>query len=255
MSKIILIAKNTFLQYFRGRLSWAIGLAIFFNLIISFVISSFTFGVPERVALDIGMGLAHFVTIILAFVLGIVVLAQEIESRTVYMTLVSSTTRSQFLLGKILGIICWLSCSSSLITFSAVCFYIYLGGPFSSIFIWASLFSLIEAIIIMLWALLFSLLANRILASLFTILLYLAGQTMLDPGVVLMAENNSLFKAILNVLPFVIPDFSRFNLRDYLIYQHIPPSNFVFCNSIYGALFILLLTLFSWQIFRRKDLN
>ena len=70
----------------------------------TYVATEFTYGVPERVALDFGLGMLSLSSLSISLFLGVSLLSKEIESRTVYMVISRPVPRFAFIIGKILGL-------------------------------------------------------------------------------------------------------------------------------------------------------
>lgn len=103
-----LIGKASFLEAVRMRLFYALLALSLFSLASSFLLQEFNFGSDElKFIMDFGFGGMTFFGSILAIVVASQLFYGEIEHRTAFTVLAKPIFRSEFLLGKFLGV--WLS--------------------------------------------------------------------------------------------------------------------------------------------------
>ena len=62
----------------------------------TYVATEFTYGVPEKIALDFGMGMMSLSSVAIAIFFGSVILAKDIETRTIYMVISRPLSRYSF---------------------------------------------------------------------------------------------------------------------------------------------------------------
>jgi ABC-type transport system involved in multi-copper enzyme maturation permease subunit len=137
---LFVISNYTFIEIFKSRIIINIFLLGLFLTLFTYVASEFTFGVPQRVALDFGFGTLSLTSIGVSLFLGVGLLSKEIENRTVYMVLSRPVSRTSFLAGRILGML-WIQ-ALILIILSGFSLFIYFfyGGQFDSLILWNYLF-------------------------------------------------------------------------------------------------------------------
>ena len=98
LEKIYHIAKYTFVEIYKGKILYNVLLIGIGLILLTYVASEFTYGVPSRVALDFGLGTLYLSSVGIALFLGATLISKELENRTVYMILSRPLKRSSFLL-------------------------------------------------------------------------------------------------------------------------------------------------------------
>jgi ABC-type transport system involved in multi-copper enzyme maturation permease subunit len=253
--KLNSIAYYTFREIFKSRIILNV---VFLGIAlggISYIASEFTFGVPGRIALDFGLGTLHITSNIVALFLGVGLVSQEIESRTVYMILSRPVSRSTFILGRIAGML-WIQFLNFIILGGlSLSIYFFYGGSFSGIIFWAFLFTFIESLLVLLLAILFSLLVNKIIAVSNTIILLLCGHILNETKLISFLQSYPLFKFILNFFSFIFPNFYKLNLRDFVLYDQVIPNQYILMTFAYSITYSLFLVGLTCYIFSKKNLD
>jgi ABC-type transport system involved in multi-copper enzyme maturation permease subunit len=103
--KVYAIAMNTFREAVRDRVLYGIVLASIGVLLFSLVLGQLALNEEQRVVYDIGMASISLFSVVLAVFLGSSLLYKEIERKTLYVILPKPIKRSEFLLGKFVGIV------------------------------------------------------------------------------------------------------------------------------------------------------
>ncbi len=254
MKKVFTVAKYTFLEVLRSKLMIVTPLLGAFIILISFVASSFAYGAPSRVAVDVGLGLLSLSNLFFAIFIGANLVSKELESKTIYMIVSKPVSRDAFIFGKILGFVLVLFINSAFLTAVTTGIGFFYNAYFDHLFLMVGVFSFFESLIVLLAAVFFSLITNVSLTVVFTILFFIFGQLIGETKKLLFAKINEEISIILKISEFIIPDLSRFNLKDMALYTKVIPMNYFWNGTIsfflYTAFFLLLITF----IFKRKDL-
>lgn len=255
MERAGIIAYYTFKEILKSRIILnvsALGLAL---MVASYVASEFTYGVPQRVALDFGVGLFSLTAAALAIFMGAPLMAREIESRTIYMALSRSVGRFEFLVGKLLGMCAVLALNLLILGVMTYTVFFLLGGKFSSLMLWVIFFSFLEAFLILNIVVFFSLLTNMVLSIFYTVILFIAGHAIAGTLELTFVQNNPLLHTVIQIYSFIFPNLSLLNIKDHLIHQASLPSIYLFQASSYGIGYSLFLIFLSAWIFSRRELN
>ena len=179
-SKIRTIAFYTFKELLKSKILlnvFFVGLGL---MVVTFVATEFTYGVPERVALDFGLGMLSISSLAISLFLGVGLISKEIESRTVYMVISRPVPRYAFILGKILGLMGIQAINVLILTAMTVISTYSLGGEISSLFGWAVVFMFLESLLLLLIVVLVSLLTNTVLAVLLSLVVLVLGHAIKD---------------------------------------------------------------------------
>ena len=102
MIKSLIVAKYTFKELLKSKIVVASLWLGFSVLILTYVTSEYSYGNPAKVAIDFGLGASSLVCLAISIFMGVSLISDEIESRTIYLSLSRPISRSNFLIGKIL---------------------------------------------------------------------------------------------------------------------------------------------------------
>ena len=255
LSKIWTIAHYTFKELFKSKILlnvFFIGIGL---MTVTYVATEFTYGVPERIALDFGLGMLSISSITISLFLGVSLLSKEIESRTVYMIISRPVPRYAFILGKILGLLGIQFLNVLMLSGMTIASCLFLGGEITGLLLWSVLFIFLESIMLLLVVVFTSLLTNNILAVLFSVILLLMGHAIKETQNISFVSHSELLNTILEIYHFILPAFHKLNLKDFIIYNKELPLSFLVPNLIYGLTYSFALLLFIIFMFNRKNLD
>ncbi|MBY0516190.1 MAG: ABC transporter permease subunit [Bacteriovoracaceae bacterium] len=253
--KIIIIARYTLKELLKSKLLWnVVGLGALIA-ILSWVSSEFTFGVPSRVALDIGLASLSLSGYGIAIFIGAGLISKEIESRTIYMVLSRPVNRGEFLLGKILGLSVFLAINFLLLSSFSLITVMLLGTPISSLILWSIVFNYLECLMLMVLVVSISLEVNTVLTILFSLLLLVTGHVIGETRKALYVTSKPALAAILDFYHLVLPGFYKFNLKDLVLYEQTVSLNWLLSTFSYGLLYSAFLISLSVWMMNKKELH
>jgi len=206
---------------------------------------------------EISLRIMNVATALTVILLAARQLPREFQNRTLYPMLAKPVRRSNFLLGKFLGVM-----------FAAVFCY----GLFMVVFLVGSLTIkmpinnelFLQFVYLQLWtfavlgalAFLLSLLVNIDAAITISVLLYLCSQVLMSLMSYLYDYLTALQQGLLLGLHFVVPQLSLFDLSAKVVHEIWPPiaSWAVWALTAYGAVYTVLYLSASYLVFRRRAL-
>ena len=253
--KIRIIAFYTFKEILKSKILINVFFVGLLLMLMTYVATEFTYGVPERVALDFGLGMLSLSSIAISLFLGVNLLSKEIDSRTVYMVIARPVPRFAFILGKIIGLVGIQLVNVFLLSIMTLGMTYILGGNISSLIFWAIGFTFLESLLLLLVVILMSLLANNILASLISVVVLLLGHAVKETQNVGFVQNNTLFKSVLEVYHFFLPAFYKLNLKDFILYKTAMPLNYLISSLAYGVTYSAFLLLMIIYLFNKKNID
>jgi ABC-type transport system involved in multi-copper enzyme maturation permease subunit len=254
--RVSAVAGNTVREAVRNRVLYT--LLAFAVLLIgsSIVLANLSYVEQGRIVQDIGFGAARLFGVALAIAVGIQLIYREVERRTIYTILAKPISRSEFLLGKYLGLLAtiWLLVAIMGVAFTAVSLIddTQVGAGHAA----ALLLLAVELAVVVAVATLFSAFTTPTLAALFTTGVWLAGNLTRDLERLAQATRVESVMGIARVLHQVLPDVTMFNLS--LKASHglpIAAREEVWLPLGYGAAWCAMLLLFACLIFQRRDLR
>ena len=102
---IAIIAGGVFRDSIRDRIGYGL---VFFSILLmasSFLLAQLTAGQDVKIIKDLGLASASMIGLFIAIFFGIGLVTKEVERRSIYSLLSKPVTRSQFVIGKYLGLV------------------------------------------------------------------------------------------------------------------------------------------------------
>ncbi len=249
------IAKYTAKEILKSKIlisTLIIGLALF---VLTFVAYSFSYGDPARIAIDFGLGMLSLSSVGIATFIGVSLLFDEIEQRTIYQIISRPVGRNTFLLGKTFGLISVLVINILILSFVSVALYLFLDGEMNNLIVWSIIFTVVEAIMVLVIVSFFSLLTSKVLSVLLTISLYIVGHAIGGVKLLTFVKDRPFLEYIIDGYQFLLPGFYKLNIKDFVLYKKSLPTEYLFSSLSYGILYSLGVVCLSIFIFNKKDLN
>lgn len=255
VNQLYQISINTFKQLTQGKvlantLFLSIGLMVF-----SFVTTKFTFGVPHKVAIDVGLGLLTLSSVIIALSLGVGLISNEIEARTLYVILSRAVKRETFYVGKILGLSLVLLVNVIILGIFTLITFVILGGEIDSLILWSMFYIFLEAELLLVVTVFLSLICNKALNIVSTITLWIVGHSIASVLETRMVKHYPALKSALQTYEYFFPGFYKLNLKDHAIYQQVVENSYLFSGILYTLLYSSAIILISCIMFRKKNLD
>lgn len=255
IDKIRIIAFYTFKEILKSKIL----VNVFFSglglMLVTYIASEFTYGVPERVTLDFGMGLLSISSLAISLFLGSGLLSKEIESRTVYMVIARPVPRYAFILGKLIGLMGIQFINVALLSVMTLTMTSLLGGELNSLMFWAIGFIFIESLMLLLVVVLMSLLANTILATTISVIILLLGHAVKETQTATFVNFRPWLKEVLEIYHFVLPGFYKLNIKDFIIYKTSLPLDYLLSSMTYGFCYSGFLLILIVLIFKQKNID
>ncbi|MGD9519791.1 MAG: ABC transporter permease [Armatimonadota bacterium] len=272
MNAVYRVARATFFEAWRRRFLNAI--LLFAVLIIgsSWSLAYLQPGAELTLLIDVGLGSIRFFGMLIAVFLGVRLIADEMEKRTIHTLLAKPVTRTQFLFGKFAGS---LATVWSNIILMGLAFYLVFAlkapqfrnmdpekGPVVRMdFMYANIakaigLSLLEVGCILAISVMASTIFSWILAAIFSFFLYFVGQ-MVDFFRVLAEHHervqSAVQRALFALLYAVIPHFEVFDVREAILKDQFLPWTTIGKIVGTGVLYMVIATLIAWLCFRKRE--
>ncbi len=253
--KISIVAKYTFLETVKSKLLLNIVFMAVAIALVSYIASALTYGTPDKIALDVGLGLTSIGVKVIAIFYGVGIIQHEIDTRTIYLVLSRPLRKVEYFLGRLSGLGLMLFLNVLLVGAFALIAYLFLGGQLSVLMVWTLLFTFLEALILLLLVVICALFSSKVLAILLSISCYVAGYIAHDLLLLNTFAQEGYFKPLLKLVTLVLPDFSRLNLKDYLLYEQTVPQGYLTSAGVYGSLFIIAFLIIGSILINKKSLD
>lgn len=249
------IATNTLREAIRNKLLYAL---LFFGVLVigaSVLIASLSYVEGERIIQDIGLAAMQLFSVGIAIFVGIGLIHGEVERRTVYTILAKSITRSEFLLGKYLGLLLtvWLQLGLMAVAFAGVS--VAAGASLTLTHFVAVLGMAMELAVVVAVATLFSTFTTPMLAAFFALGVYCIGHLTRDLNALGGQADDPVVRGLAQGLYRVLPDLDSFNFSIYAVHGWALAPNDVLWPMLYAFGYVLALLFMATYIFRVRDLK
>lgn len=253
--KVYLIARATLKEVLKSKILINVVILGLCIAIATFVASEFTYGVPSRVALDIGLGTLSLSANAISIFLGVGLVAKEIESRTIYVIISRPVTRWAFLVGKILGLSSVLALNILLLSIITLTTVVILGGHLDPLVFWAIGFTFVEALLLLMLVVTLSLVSNQVITVIVSLVFLFAGHATMDILDFSGVKRNPVLSSMLQFYHLVLPGFYKLNIKDFIVYEKMLPLSYILKNFFYGLSYCLALLFLSINLLNRKNLD
>ncbi len=253
--KIYAIMLNTVREAIRNRILYL--LLIFALLLItsSAVISSLTVGSEEKIIKDLGLAAIAVLGVLMSVFIGVSLVSQELERKTIYTILTKPLSRSTFILGKYLGLLTTLLINVSIMAVFFIGFLYFWSGEWAPVLLEAVLLSYLEFMIITAFAILFSTFSSPFLSTVFSLLVFLVGHLTESLKLLKGRLDSAVGQSLCEFLYWVLPNLETFNIRADVVHGLSLSPTILFQTTVYGIVYSLALLSVAMLIFERKDFN
>jgi ABC-2 type transport system permease protein len=255
LSKVRIIAYYTFFEILKSKILINVLILGAIQFILTYVAYSFTYGEPSRIALDFGLGTLALSSVGIAIFIGVGLLSDEIESRTVYMIISRPVKRSHFILGRLLGLSSILMLNIAILSIISISLFFIVGGDFQPLILWSILYIFFEAILVLVIVSLLSMLTGKTMTVIISTLIYFLGHAVDAAKLIGFVQRRPYLESILDFYHFVLPGFYKLNLKSYVIYKQSIELDYLLSTTIYVSLYVTAMVFLILFVFNRKDLD
>ncbi len=253
LDRILAIAMNTVREAIRNRVLYTL---LFFALALigtGVLVSTLTYVEGDRILQDVGFAAIRVFAVAIAIFVGIGLIHREVDRRTIFTILSKPISRSEFLLGKYVGLLLtlWLQIAVMGVGFVVVSWLA--GAPVGPVHLAALGLIAGEIAVVVAIALLFSAFTSPMLASLFTAALWLIGHLSRDLRNLGAQSQLEGVKRASEVLYRTLPDLNAFDLTMHATRAVPIAISDVAFPLLYAAGYATLLLVAATLIFERRD--
>ena len=251
---MIIIAISTFRELIRQRIVH-IGLLIaFFMFFLSEIVGSASMEQESRILFHFGFTAVQLSVVGISLFLGTFMIPREVERQTCLIVLARPITRTQFFLGKLLGL---LSVNTTIIVLLTFLLWIMVPGGYPILGFFKVAFGIfLETLILLSLAFFGGLYLRPPAIGLFmTIGIFILGHWLEELVYFAVKSKQDLFITMANVIHAVIPHLYSMDWKSYyLLENNKVEASEVFWVGLHSAGWTILLLVFGIMSFRRKDL-
>ncbi len=249
MKAISIIGGNTFKEAVRDRVFLGLLLFAVFVSGITLLAGQMSFGIDSGVLINSSLLAMTLIGVGVAVFFGAQLVLKEIERRTIYTLLAHPVARSEFVLGKYVGLLLTLGLNCffmALLLWAALSLQIRGFHPGEWVVLTAIYFLFLELSLLTAWTLLFSSFATPVMAVVFSLAIFAVGSFTEDLRALARAGHAGLPRTLALATCYLLPDFSVFNISSRAAHFITVPARMIWLNSAYALLysgFLLLMTI------------
>jgi len=242
------IAANVFREVLRDRVLYLAGLFAVVMVVATLLLPEISAGAEDKIILDVGLAAIDLIGLVVTVFVGTGLINREIEKRTALTLAAKPMHRSEFIVGKHIGL------STVLAVLTAIMTVFYLGVlslnqieyPIVSI-VTATSYLILQLCLIGAVAILFGVFTSSLIATILTFATYLMGHFSRDLVALSQLTESPSIQRLVKGVYLILPDLSRFNLKNDAVYDILPNTSTLLADASYGLLYTtLLLTLAVW---------
>jgi Cu-processing system permease protein len=266
MRAIRLVALNVFRELVRDRILY--GLVVFAVLLIAaaVVVGQLTGGEDIKIIKDLGLAAITMLGLLMAVFIGIGLVWKELERRSIYGLLAKPVRRVEFLLGKYCGLVLTLAVNVAVMTAAFYAVLAWMGAQATPLqreawlapatdpmLLVAVGLVLVELMLVTAIALFFSTVTGPFLAALLTLGLWVVGHFNQDLRTLETFVESPAIARMGDVLYYVLPSFSAFNLTAPVVYGEPVAAGDVALTVLYGLVYVVFVLVATAALFERRD--
>jgi Cu-processing system permease protein len=252
------VALVTFKEILRDKVLYNVLFCGVLLLGFGFLASQLSFIRPERILLDFGHSAIAASCSMIAVFLGAGLIGREFERRTVHLVLSRPVERSQFILGKFLGICGVIATNWALLCVAYVGILLVLSpngsSPLQGTLLCSLLLALLQSFVLVAASILFSTFTTTSLAAIFTIGTFLVGVNISHLHALVAKLGVGWKTQLLDGTIRLLPDLERFDLGLQLTYGLPVSAGFMLLSVGYAVVVCSILLVLAGLLIRAKDL-
>jgi len=255
LQRIWTIAINTVREAIRNKLLYTLLFFAVLVIAVAVLIASLSYVEGERIIQDVGLAAIRLFSLGIAVFVGIGLIHGEVERRTIYTILSKPVSRTDFLLGKWLGLVLtvWMQLAFMGLAFAGVS--LATGAPLGIGHATALLMVGVELILVVAIATLFSSFTTPMLSALFTLGIWAAGHLSRDLLALGQQAESKAMAAAATWLYRVLPDLESFNLTIQAVHGLPIAPEEVGLPILYALGYVTALLIVAATIFHRRDMK
>jgi ABC-type transport system involved in multi-copper enzyme maturation permease subunit len=256
LGRTFVVSSNVFREIIRDRVLYLIGFFAVALIAAAMLIPQVAAGNETKIIIDFGLAAINLLGLVITVFVGTALINKEIDKRTVYVLIAKPVSRAEFVVGKHVGLSAVVAVLLAAMTavFMGVLSVKQIPYPVDSILL-TVLFQLLELSLIAGVAILFGVFTSSLLAMMMTVAVYLMGHFSRDIVSLGKLAESPAIRQMTENLYLVLPDLSRFNLKNEAIYgmSLLPQPLDLLGSAVYGLVWIGLVLAIAVGIFSRRE--
>lgn len=253
MWPVIVIALNTFRENLRDKILYNLVFSSLLLIGASVLLADLTIMEHHKMIADMGLAAINLVGVIIAVFVGIGLVSKEIERRTIYTIMARPIKRTQFVLGKYLGLVMTLSVNMAVMVIVFLATLWLYRAPIHGALMQAVALIFVEVLVVTAIALFFSTFSTSTLSAILTLGLFVVGHLTVDLKGIAESSRSEMVQAVATTVYYVFPNLEILNVKGQAAMGvHVSYAYQAMATS-YGLLYTALLLAGACVIFQRRD--
>jgi ABC-type transport system involved in multi-copper enzyme maturation permease subunit len=252
---VLIIAGNTMRELVHNKLLYNL---LFFAVLLigcSMYVAQLTIGQWDRIILDMGLAAIELSGTLVAILIGVSLVAGEVERKSVFPTLAKPVPRAGFLIGRFTGLLVMLAINVFIMMAALAAVLRAADYSVSPTVLQAGFLIFLELCLIAAAAIFFGSFTTPVLASAFSLALFLIGHLLGDLKLFGQRSQAGLARTLTGIFYRVLPDLELFNLKSQAANELAAPPGFTRVATLYGVAYTAALLLLAVGVFSKRDLK
>lgn len=253
MGSVTVIAFNTFRENLRDKILYNLLLFALLLIGMSVLLGTLTIAEQEKIVSDLGLAAINLVGVLIAIFVGVGLVSKEIERRTVYTIMARPISRSQFILGKYLGLVLTLLVNLVIMASVFLSTLWMQRAPITPALFQAVQLIFVELLIMTALALFFSTFSSATLSATLALALYAVGHLTQDLKAIAEKSRSAWLQSVMSGLYYLCPNLEALNIKGVAAAGVGVPWSYQAMASLYGLLYAGLLIAGACLVFQKRD--
>jgi ABC-type transport system involved in multi-copper enzyme maturation permease subunit len=253
--RIWAVALNTFKETVRNRVLLNILFFALALILLTLVIGEWSIYQQTKVIKDFGLSAMSIFGLLIAIFIGIRLMVQELEQRTIAVIASKPVHRWEIVLGKYLGLSLTLAVNVLIMSLCLWAVNLAKAGVWDWGLAPAIVLIYVEILLIVAFSLFFSTFASPNLSAVLTLIVFAIGHLSTFLWEFVRLHPDRPVNWLLKLIYYVLPNLEKLNLKMAVVGNlRQPPHSFLY-GLLYGILYITLILVLTGVMFQRRDLN
>lgn len=254
LGRILSIASNTFREAVRDRVLYNLVLFVLLITASAIFLGELTAGQEARTIVNLGLGACLIFGAFISIFVGVSLVSKEIEKRTVYAIFSKPISRTEFIIGKYLGLCLTLLVNVLVMGVGVSLALLYVGGGNLALSIWGAVFLIyLELTILTAVAVLFSSFSSPALSALLSFFVFIIGHFSASLNDLANRLGSSFAKIFFGAIYYILPNLSLYVFRTETAHGIAPPASLYFGAIAYSVVYVAILLIVTVLIFSRRN--
>jgi ABC-type transport system involved in multi-copper enzyme maturation permease subunit len=253
-SSIWPILKNTFREAVRDRILYNLVLFVLLITASAVFLGELSAGQEARVIVNLGLASILVIGAFVAIFVGVSLVWKEIEKRTVYSIFSKPVRRSEFVIGKYLGVCLTLLVNITIMGLGLTVALLLVHGSQFAGAIWPAVFLIyLELTILTGVAILFSSFSTPALSALLTFFIFVIGHFSSSLRVLSNDIGSASSKILFDAIYYVLPNLSHFSFATETSNGIAAPAAMLGQAAAYAVVYDIVLLTITVFVFNRRN--